>query len=209
MAIRTGMTNLVQRVRSLTGAGTAEYTAGTVTYWTDDHIQAILDSHYIHFADQILAWRTENINGTANYLNAQAPYRDLEEATSGTARWALRDGAGAFIGTANYTPNYRSGEISFGTVNQGGTAYYLTGYSYDVCAAAADLLQERLANFNSYYDFSADNQEFKRSQVRGFIDEMLDRLSGCIGDNVIGGVSGDMHVSYFVRTDVNRDQNDS
>ena len=45
MALRTGMTNLVARVRALTGAGTAEYTAGSVTYWTDDHLQTILDSN--------------------------------------------------------------------------------------------------------------------------------------------------------------------
>lgn len=202
MAIRSGMSNLVQRLRNLTGAGTAEFVSGTITYWTDDHLQAILDGHYTHFADRPLEWRTEQINGTANYLNAQAPYKDLEEATSGTARWAVRDSAGAFIGTANYSVNYRSGEISFGTVNQMGTAYYLTGYSYDLCAAGVEVMRERLNNFNSYFDFSADNQSFKRSQVRDHLKETITDLRACVGENVIGGVSGDLHVSYFTRTDL-------
>jgi len=200
--VRAGMQNLINRVRALTGAGQTEYTVGDRTYWTDNDLQDILDSNYIHLSDQLLIWRTEQINGTANYLNAQSPYKDLEEASSGTARWAVRNSAGTFVGTANYTPNYRSGEISFGTVNQQGTAYYLTAYSYDVCAAAVDVLRERLTNFNSYFDFSADNQSFKRSQVRQNIREMIADMRACIGENVIGGVSGDLHVSYFVRSDL-------
>lgn len=203
MAIRTGMQNLVDRVRALTGAGTAEYVAGTITYFTDQHLQDILDGNYVHFANVPLSWRTESIGGTVNYLAAQAPYRDLEEAASGTARWAVRDSAGAFIGTANYTANYRSGEISFGTVNQGGTSYYLTGYSYDLCAAAVDVLQGRLTNFSSYFDWSADNQSIKRSQVRDNIKELMNDMQACVGENVIGATSGDMHVSEFVRVDLN------
>jgi hypothetical protein len=201
--VRAGMQNLINRVRALTGAGVAEYTIGDISYWTDEHIQSTLDGSVRYFVAAPLVWKPEQIAGTVNYLIAQAPYRDLEEAASGTARWAVRDGAGAFIGTANYTPNYRTGEISFGTVNQGGTAYYLTAYSYDVCAAAADVLQGRLVNFNSYFDFSADNQSFSRSQIRKNIREMIDDLRGCIGENVIGAVSGDMHTSEFVRVDIN------
>ena len=203
MAIRSGMSNLVQRLRNLTGAGTAEFVSGTVTYWTDDHLQAILDGHYTHFADRLLEWRTEQINGTANYLNAQAPYKDLEEAASGTARWAVRDSAGAFIGTANYSVNYRSGEISFGTVNQMGTAYYLTGYSYDVYLAAADVWLERMVKFTEYFKFSADNQTFDRQQVWEHAEKMEAKMRGKAGDNVIGSVSGDLHVGYFTRTDLN------
>lgn len=203
MAIRTGMQNLVDRVRALTGAGTAEYVAGTITYWTDQHIQDALDSNAHYFVTRPLIWIPEQIAGTLNYLVAQAPYRDLEEAASGTARWAVRDTAGAFIGTANYTPNYRTGEISWGTVNQGGTAYYLTAYSYDLCAAAVDVLRGRLTNFNAYFDWSADNQSIKRSQVRKNIRETIDDMQACVGENVIGATSGDMHVSEFVRVDLN------
>ena len=61
MALRTGMTNLVARVRALTGAGTAEYTAGTVTYWTDDHLQTILDANGGILIDSPLTWLPQSL----------------------------------------------------------------------------------------------------------------------------------------------------
>lgn len=204
---RSGMTPLIDRVRALTGAGTAEYTAGTITYWTDDHIQTILDANGQFLIDAPLTWQPQTIaGGTITYLTAQAGYRDLEEGPAGTAsnsRFVVRDSTGAAVGTANYTADYRNGRVTF-TADQGGTAYYVTGYTYDVCGAAADLLRERLANFNLYYDFSADNQSFSRSQVRKQLREAMADLRGCAGSNVAGATSGDLHVGVFVRTDINR-----
>lgn len=203
MAIRAGMSNLVNRLRALTGAGTADYVAGTVTYWTDDHLQAALDSNSRFFVAAPLAWQQQQQNGTAIWLIAQAPFRDLEELASGTARWNIATGAGSAIGTALYTPDYQSGQISWGTVSQGGSAYYLTAYTYDIHAAAADIWTERLANFVSYFDFRADNQTFSRSQVFRQAKEMRALMKEQAGDNVIGATSGDLHVSEFVRTDIN------
>lgn len=206
MTIRTGMQSLVDRVRVYSGAGTAEYTAGTITYWTDDHLQTILDSHVTRLINSPLVWMPQTIGGgTVTYLTARADYTDLEEGPAGTAtnsRYVIRDSTGAAVGTANYTPDYRNGEVTF-TSNQAGTAYYVTGYSYDVCAAAVEVLRGRLARVNDFYDFSADNQSFSRSQVRKNIREMISDLGGCVGENARGAVSGELHVSQFVRTDLN------
>lgn len=205
MTVRTGMQSLVDQVRVLTGAGTAEYTAGTVTYWSDTDLQTALDANSRFVVQSLLMWQPQQIGGTANYFNALLQYRDLEDApgTSGTSRFVIRDGAGSAVGTANYTLDARAGRVSFGTVNQMGTAYYFTGYSYDVCAAAVEVLRGRLANFNSFYDFSADNQSFSRSQMRQNIRDTIDDLKDCSGSNVVGQTSGDLHVSQFVRTDLN------
>lgn len=206
MAIRSGMSSLVNRVRALTGCGTAEYTAGSVTYWTDNHLQDILDANARFVASSPLAWIPQTTpGGTAVWWNGQLEYRDIEESpgTVDGSRFILRDGTGAAIGTANYTVDYRAGRVSFGTANQGGTAYYATLYTYDVHAAAADVWLERLAHFNEWYDFRADNQTFTRSQAWDHAYKMEAKLRGKAGQNVIGGVSGDVHLSTFVRNDIN------
>ena len=206
MTVRTGMQDLIEQVRVLTGAGTAEYTAGTVTYWTDTHIQDALDRHSCFVASSPLHWQPQTTTGgTLVYYNAQMDYKYIENApgTVEASRFIIRDSAGAAVGTANYTLDPNAGRVSFGTVNQGGTAYYWTGYSYDVCGAAAEVLQGRLANFNGYYDFSADNQTFNRSQMRANIRESISDLKACSGSNVIGAISGDIRISQFTRVDLN------
>lgn len=206
MTIRTGMTNLVNRVRALTGAGTADYTAGSITYWTDNHIQDALDRHSRFVNYSPLQWIPQTTpGGTVQWWDSQLLYRDIEDApgTVNGSRFIIRDGTGAAIGTANYTLDAQAGRVSFGTVNQGGTAYYWTGYTYDVCAAAVDILRERASSVALWYDFKADNQSFSRSQARTNILEMIKDLRGCVGSNIVGGVSGDVHTSEFVRNDLN------
>ena len=197
MTARTGMANLIQRVRDLTDAPSA----GTPN-WDDDEAQSILDSNGQIIIDDPLTWRPQAIGGgTVNYFVVNAHYRDLEEAGSGTARWIVRDSLGAEVGTANYTANYRQGEIRF-TADQGGTAYYLTAYTYDVHAAAADVWLERLANFADWYKFSADNQTFDRQQAFDHATKMEDRNRQLAGKNVVLQAAGDLRHSEFVRTDL-------
>ena len=204
--MRAGMQNLIDRVRVLTGAGAAEYTIGDRTYWTDSHLQDVLDSNARYVVDLPLAWQPQQISGTVTWLTACTPYRDFEEApgTAVNSRFVIRDGAGSAIGTALYTPNYRSGEISFGTINQGGTAYYLTAYTYDVHAAAADVWLDRLAHFQDWYDFAADNQDFTRSQAWDHAMAMERLMRGKAGANLVANAGGDLRVSQFVRVDLNR-----
>lgn len=199
MAIRTGMQTLVDRVRALTGAGTAEYTAGTATYWSDNNLQDVLDSNLFPVRGELLKWEPETIGGgTIAYYDAISRYRDYEEAESGTERWIIRDSIGTEIGTANYTADYRAGRIRF-SADQAGSAYYLTAYSYDVFAAAADLWLERMSNFADWYDFSADNQNFSRSQAWEHAQTMSKTMREKAGANT---GQGQLFTSTFVRTDL-------
>lgn len=200
--VRAGMQNLINRVRALTGAGQSEYTVGDLTYWTDEHLQGILDSNARFVIESPLAWQRQQVGGTAYYFAAGLAYRDLEEAASGTARWAVRDGPGTLQGTAGYSVDYRQGLITF-TANQGGTAYYVTGYTYDVHAAAADVWDERLARFTLFYDWSADNQSFSRSQAWDHAVKMRDYHRSKAGSNVVSQAFGDLRISEFVRVDLN------
>ncbi len=207
MAIRDGMGNLVARVRQATAAGTAEYTAGTVSYWSDDDLEDVLDGNSRMLIDTPLIWQVQNISGTSNYIIAQSGWRDFEEAASGTARWQVRDSAGSAVGTANYTVDYRRGPIIFAT-DQGGTSYYLTAYTYDVNAAAADIWRQRLAHFSQWYDFSADNQQFSRSQAFEHAKSMVSFYEQQTGKNRVEAAAGDMRTGMFVRTDLMRSYSD-
>lgn len=200
--VRAGMQNLINRVRALTGAGQSEYTVGDRTYWTDNDLQDILDSNARFVVESPLAWQRQQVGGTAYYFAAQLAYRDLEEASSGTARWAVRDGPGTLQGTAGYSVDYRQGLISF-TASQGGTAYYVTGYTYDVHAAAADVWDERLANFTLWYNFAADNQSFTRSQAFDHAEKMRNYHRSKAGSNIVAQAFGDLRVSQLVRVDLN------
>ena len=76
------MTNLIQRVRLLANAGTADFTAGTVEYWTDDQLQTFLDQHSVVINREELDYDIEYLGGTAYYHDYYSEYGNLEEAAS-------------------------------------------------------------------------------------------------------------------------------
>lgn len=198
---RSGMSNLIDRLRVLTNAGTAQYTAGATTYWTDDHLEDILDRHLTWVVEDNLLWIPQNIAGTVQYLTAQGRYRDLEEAESGTTRWQVRQTDGTSEGTANYTADYVNGRITW-SADQGGTTYMIaTGYSYDLYASAVDVLEQKLAYIDLWYDFSADNQSFSRSQVADNLKDLIATYKRKTGDN-LPTKFGEIGYGQFVRTDI-------
>lgn len=201
MAVRTGMDSLIDRARKMANAGTSQYTIGDTTYWTDQHVQDILDRHSTFITDYLLAWTSQYIDGTTSYLTALSGYKNLEANTSGTARFAIRNSLGTLEGTANYTPDYDTGRITW-TSNTGGTLFYLTGYSFDVYGAAVELLEDKLAYVDLWYDFRADNQTFSRSQVVKSIEALIKRYQRLSGQN-LPSFSGDVHSGVFQRVDIN------
>lgn len=165
--MRDGMQNLVNRLRGYCDAGTADYTIGAITYWTEDQLLDALDGARIDVLQQPLsALPRQASGGSAVWHDYYFPAGDLgvEEAASGTAAWLVEDSTGADIGTANYTVNYRTGHIRF-TQNTAGTAYYLTYRQYDLAAAAADVWQMKAGHVSSRFDVKTDNHDLKRSQL--------------------------------------------
>lgn len=165
MAARVGMTDLIQRVRELAAAGTADYTAAGTTFWSDDQIQAALDRACRDVRDEALAPRGEvNSGGTTEYKTYQSQYRSFEESTGGTAVLWLRVASGARVGTALYTADYEEGSFTF-AASTGGSVLYLTGRTYDVYAAAADVWRQKAGHVADRFDFSADGASYKASQL--------------------------------------------
>jgi len=58
--------------------------------------------------------------------------------------------------------------------DQMGTALYLTGWSYDLNGAAADLWQERAGALAERADVSAGDNSIKRSQMMGHALDMAE-----------------------------------
>ncbi len=200
MTARTTLAPLIQRVRELAATGTADYSVGTVPYWSDEQIQAVLDRNRVDFADNPLAPLKEtDSGGTVRYFTHMASYRNLEESQGGTAILYVRNSAGARAGTAAYSVDYPSGRVTF-TADTAGTAYYLTGRSYDPYAAAAEIWRQKAADVAERFDFSADGASFKASQLR---TSYLENADYCAGLATFGAGAAGIRTTTMFRDDVN------
>lgn len=167
MTARTGMANLITKVRSMAQAGTADYTIAGTSYWTDDQIEDVLDRYRIDVWREPLAYvETYLTGGTVQYKDYYSQYKDFEETTGGTAIFYLEDATGADIGTALYTPDYNSGRIAF-AADTGGTAYFLVGRSYNLNFAAADIWRQKAGQYSAAVNFSTDNHRIDRGAIIG------------------------------------------
>ncbi len=167
---RSTMANPLLRLREMCAAGSADVTVNGVAYWTDDQLQATLDQHRVDiFSERLEDVATYNGSGTALYYDYYCTPGDYEE---GTATFQITNSLGSVV-----TPdsvNYQIGHISFGTVNQQGTAYYLTGRRFDLNGAAADVWRRKAAQVAMSYSFTADGQTLNRNQMIEHCKAMVD-----------------------------------
>lgn len=154
---RSTMAHLITELRGMVDAGTADYTVGTVSYWTDDQLQTRLDANrtYVNFE----AIRGLPNNGTAITYTIFPTERVWWEDTM-----VVQEVGGGTIGTANYTADLMTGVITF-TANQGGSARYVTGYTYNLFRSASDIWNRKAAHYVTAVDWSTDNHSMKRSQL--------------------------------------------
>lgn len=165
---RTSMADLITSLRGLTNAGTADYTiSGTaaIVYWTDNQLQAVLDRHvYTARHEALRPLPTTGAGGSVSYFDYQSNWRFFESTDGGTARFIVQNETGATVGTAAWTADYPRGLVTFGTTTAG-LSRYVTGYSFDMNAAAADVWTQKAAHYVTAYDVSTDNHALKRSQI--------------------------------------------
>lgn len=165
---RAGLSNLIRRLRGMAQIGTADYSlvigdGSTVVWWSDSHAQDILDAYRMDHQYEMLTPAPEYLGGTNIFKNYYAANHDWEEATSGSVYWLVVDSAGNDAGTANYSVDYIAGLVRF-SADKLGTAYFLTGRTYNLNAAAAQIWREKAASTAAFYTFKTDNQSFDRSQ---------------------------------------------
>ncbi len=199
MAARSGMADIISQVRQLANTGTADYTVGSVSMWSDDQLQTILDRVRVEVWDEpVSVVPTVNSGGTTEYKEYRLPRAWWEQTTGGTAIFYLRDSSGARIGTANYTIDYQYGRVSFGA-DQAGSVRYVTGRSYDVYEAAARVWEQKAAHVADQFDFSADGASFKNSQR---VAQYLSMARQMRSQSNSGGVS----TARLGRNDVNESE---
>lgn len=163
---RSTMANLITRVRDLTGMGTAD--------WTDDKVQDVLDANRREIRRERLAIEASYDGGTAYYYDFFSRYDQFEETDAGTAVFVVEDSQGSNKGTADWTANYVNGAVTF-SVDQAGSAIYLTGRSYDIYRTASQVLRQQAGAVAGKYSFEADGHSFDRSDWFKHLIEMANR----------------------------------
>lgn len=166
MAARDGMITVITRLRSMTDAGTADYSIAGTNYWQDDQLQDVLDGHRADIRREALVLQSDAVSaGSVEYHDYYWRYPNVEAVASGTAAWVVEDSTGADVGTASYEINDRARHIRF-TADTEGSAYYLSYRAFDLERAAAEVWEQKAAHVSARYDLKIDNHDMKRSQLR-------------------------------------------
>ena len=159
MTARTGLADYIQEVRASAELGTADYSLGTATYWSDDQIQTYLD----RFREDIFRVEIEPVQqyegGTVVYKIYQSPYKYLESGTP----FEIEDQVGNTVGTALYSGDYARGVFTF-VSDTGGSSYFITGYAHNINQAIAKIWRMKASHYAMRVDFSTDNHSIKASQ---------------------------------------------
>ena len=164
MTARSGMSTLITNLRSMTASGSTEYTVNGTAYWTDEHLQAVLDKYRVDvYYDEMVPIPKYPSGGGVEYFTYRAHYENLESGTALT----VTDPTGGTIDAADYTLDAARGVVTFDTdrMATGTLTYYLSGQTYEPNSAAADVWGQKAAHYVTAYDFSTDNHSLRRGQI--------------------------------------------
>lgn len=194
MTNRSGMNNLVQRLRHMTEAKADEYTIEYETYWRDDQMIEILDETRKRLTGVELKMEPEFVNSDYIYKRYVFPggIKAVEGTVGGTDFFRVYDSNGTTISAAGYAFYDRDLSVVF-TADQDGSARYWSGYSYDMQAAAREVWLRKAAHLHKAINFSADGASFNREQM----------YQHCMDMAKVYGYGGRTSVGAFRRVDVN------
>jgi hypothetical protein len=190
--MRTGMRYLVRRLREMTEAGLQDYELAGVTYWTDDTLEDILDEKRTRQEDVALTARPEYISSVDIYKRYEIPWsmgHALEGTEGGTTVFRVYNSIGTTV--TGWTFNDRDMSIEFSS-DQEGTAYYWSGYQYDIRAAAVEVWLRKAAHSYNAINFSADGHRFDRKAI----------YEHCIEQAKLYGYQRKVQATKMVRTDL-------
>lgn len=162
---RPGMANLIASLRALTNAETTEITVGGETYFSDDHLEMLLDATQQIWQDIPLDPRPDVQDGSLVYQTYRIPDyvpRMLEEAGVSSG-WAVRNVFGTLVPAENYVVNYQAGTITFNS-DTGGTHYLLDCRTYNLNRAASTVWLKKAGFAYQDVDWGSDNHRLQASQ---------------------------------------------
>jgi len=153
-------------LRRMTGVGPAQYALGGVTYWSDEQL-----------LDVLAANRVENIAVPVHVATRRgAPLLTARVGVNGTVAQDTESMLVTRAGVAltGWTID-RGGIITLTTDATADPPRWFTGWSYDLHAAAADVLDGWAAALVLGYDISTDGQSMSRSQRHTNLVAMADK----------------------------------
>lgn len=181
MAVRASMAALISRVRELIGD-----TAGADQVFTDQQIQDTLDTRRRRADAQYLSpVSSVAAGGSVSYLTYFADTGYWEDDV------LIQNGSYEFLADLVDTADLLTGQWVF-TASQTGPVM-LTGKTYDIYAAAADMLEMWLAKIKLDYDFLSSGRTFKRSQQIDGLERLIRTYRG----------RSWITTSHMIRTDMN------
>lgn len=174
------MQAILTELRSMTGAGSAQYESGGTTYWTDQQLEAKLAQRISGYLVQypITLIPSLSVDGGLVFLAGSvhiAGTLDVETAALVTF-WG-----GQIPGSATVTPN---GFVTF-TESQVASMPLMSGTVYDLYGTAADVLTDWASAVKLGYDLTTDGQTLTRSQRH---EQMLEQADAYRKRAVIGSV---------------------
>ena len=201
LAGRAGMSDLRDTLRGMTDVTEHDWTLGQQNFWDDLQLDKALDRHSVYVDHELMSTvDTYTEGGTIAVYDYVSRFGSFETIASGTAYFKVQDATGTIHGTAEWTTDYSLGQITFVT-NTSGSSMYLTGYAYDLNAAAADIWNKKAAHFASAFDFSTDNHNVRRSQLIDNAFKMAKHYGGLAGNTNLGAASG-FQVLDMIRSDM-------
>lgn len=191
---RDGMSNLIKRLRQMTETSTGDYTLGSETYWTDDHLQEVLDGHRTRLDHVKITPRPEYTNGAFVYLRYELP-KGINAVEGVTAddktAFKITDSTGTLIAQANYTLSERDMSVVFAD-DQAGEARYWSGFAYDMISAAREIWLAKAAHVHAAINFSVDWQKFDREALYKHCLEMAQHFGYSQGSKMARLVRSDL-----------------
>lgn len=159
MAARVGMANLINRLRALCNAGTADTTVAGTTFWSDDQLQDRLDETRIEWRSMALEAipTADNPHQYFDYAFPAVVGKYFEEAGTGSG-FAVRDASENVVTSSLYTVNYEARLVTF-NANQNSASYSVDLRSYSLYEAAAGIWREKAAFTSNKVTWSSDNHK--------------------------------------------------
>ena len=180
--MRSSMSAVVEELRQKTEAGNDDYEVAEKSYWSDNDLQAVLDGHRNYHTGISLVVRGVPVENDTQYYRYEFPpgfnRLAIEGTAEGTAGFKVALSTGATVaagGTPDWTfaPNDKS--ITFDRDTEG-TAYYWTGYSYNLYAAAREIWLKKAAHAWTAINFAADGAKFEREALHKHCLIMADTM---------------------------------
>lgn len=180
---RTSLIPLITRLRQFTSAETNEFTLDGHSYFSDDHLAAVLEAHSTYHHRAALYPIGEFVDGEMRYQRYPLPYYMIwiEGAGAGSA-YGVVDGTGASAPPHTFDDDLR--QIIFDAPTDGRT-YYLSAHGYDLHRASASIWRQKAAHLAKRVSFSVDGQAVSASDYHAHCLQMARYYEALTGASMV------------------------